>query len=184
VHIPGILSFQVYDPCGYNNRRKEKGVKITVIAVGKVKEKYIESGIKEYRKRLGPYCRLNIIEVSDQRAPENLSRRQLEEVKDREGRNILKHIKPGNHVIALDIGGEQMSSEDMAGYIERLVTGGSSSIIFVIGGSNGLSKGVLGRSDMKLSFSAMTFPHQLMRLILLEQIYRWFKINRGEPYHK
>ena len=157
---------------------------ITIIAVGKVKEKYIASGIKEYRKRLGPYCRLNIVEVPDQRAPENLSRRRLEEVKNREGRDILKHVKPGNHIIALDIGGRQASSEDMAGYIERLVTGGSSSIIFVIGGSNGLSKGVLGRSDMKLSFSAMTFPHQLMRLILLEQIYRWFKINRGEPYHK
>ena len=157
---------------------------ITIIAVGKVKEQYIASGIKEYRKRLCPYCRLNIAQVPDQRAPENLSRRQLEEVKDREGRDILKHIKPGSHVIALDIGGRQMSSEGMAGYIERLVTGGSSSIVFVIGGSNGLSKGVLERSDMKLSFSAMAFPHQLMRLVLIEQIYRWFKINRGEPYHK
>lgn len=157
---------------------------ITIVAVGKVKEKYITAGLKEYMKRLGRYCRLNIIEVPDQRAPESLSRAQLIEVKEREGRNILKHIKPGGYVIALDVAGKSMSSEDMTGYMERLLIRGISSIIFIIGGSNGLSDSVLNRADLRLSFSAMTFPHQLMRLVLLEQIYRWFKINHGEPYHK
>ncbi len=157
---------------------------ITVVAVGKVREKYIVSGIREYQKRLAAYCRLSIIEVPGQRAPENLSRLQLEEVKDKEGQDIIRQIKPGSHVIALDIRGRSRSSEDMADYMNRLTLGGSSSIVFIIGGSNGLSDRVLQRADMKLSFSSMTFPHQLMRLVLLEQVYRWFKINRGEPYHK
>lgn len=157
---------------------------ITIIAVGKIREKYLDNGIKEYQKRLGRYCKLKIIEVSDIQAPENLSPVQLEEVKNKEGETILKNIKTGSYVIALDIKGKKMSSEEMAAYMDRLAVAGNSSVILIIGGSNGLSGEVLDRADMRLSFSDMTFPHQLMRLILLEQIYRWFKINRGEPYHK
>ncbi len=157
---------------------------ITIIAVGKIREKYIVSGIKEFQKRLSTYCRLNIIEVADRKAPEGLSRAQLEEVKDREGRDVLKSVRTGSHVIALDMGGKKLSSEAMADYMDKLALEGSSNITFVIGGSNGLSQEILNQADMRLSFSDMTFPHQLMRLILLEQIYRWFKISRGQPYHK
>ncbi len=157
---------------------------ITIIAVGKVREKYLKSGIEEYRKRLGRYCRLRIAEVPDVQAPEDLSPAQMEEVRRKEGENILKNIKGNTHIIALDIKGRRMSSEEMATYMDRLGVTGSSNITFIIGGSNGLSEDVLQRADMQLSFSEMTFPHQLMRLILLEQIYRWFRINRGEPYHK
>ena len=157
---------------------------ILIVAVGKIREKYINSGIMEYRKRLSRYCKLDIIEIPDRQAPESFSTAQLEQVKAQEGEDILKNIRPGSYVIALDIKGRKMSSEEMAKYLDRLAVTGNSSITFVIGGSNGLSSKVLDRADMRLSFSDMTFPHQLMRLILLEQIYRWFKINRGEPYHK
>jgi len=157
---------------------------VTIIAAGKIREKYLSDGIKEYQKRLSRYCKLKIIEVSDIQAPDNLSPAQLEEVKSEEGENILKNIKAGTYVIALDVKGKKMSSKEMAVYMDRLAVTGKSSVIFIIGGSNGLSGEVLGRADMRLSFSDMTFPHQLMRLMLMEQIYRWFKINRGEPYHK
>lgn len=157
---------------------------ITIVAVGKIKEKYLTGGMEEYSKRLRAYCRLNITEVTDRQAPESLSPAQLEEVLNQEGQDILKAVKGGNHVIALDLRGEKMSSEEMAKYMDGLAVTGSSSVTFIIGGSNGLSREVLQRADLRLSFSDMTFPHQMMRLILLEQIYRWFKISRGEPYHK
>lgn len=157
---------------------------ISIIAVGKIRERYINSGIKEYQKRLSRYCKLKIIEVPDREAPETLSEMQLEKVKEEEGQDILKNIKQGSYVIALDINGKKMSSEEMAAHMDRLAVMGRSNLTFIIGGSNGLSTQVLEKADMRLSFSPMTFPHQLMRLILLEQIYRWFKIIKGEPYHK
>ncbi|AEE96495.1 23S rRNA (pseudouridine(1915)-N(3))-methyltransferase RlmH [Mahella australiensis] len=157
---------------------------INVVAVGKIRERYIRDAIDEYVKRLRPYCRLNIIEVAEQQAPQELSKADVESVKIKEGRAILEHIKSNEYIIALAIEGAMMSSERLAGYILDLMISGHSSITFIIGGSLGLSSEVLARADMLLSFSPMTFPHQLMRLILLEQVYRCFKINSGEPYHK
>ncbi|MDK2992471.1 MAG: rRNA (pseudouridine1915-N3)-methyltransferase [Clostridiales bacterium] len=157
---------------------------VNVVAVGRIRERYIRDGIDEYVKRLRPYCRLNIMEVTEQQAPQDLSKADMESVKIKEGRAILEHIKGNEYIIALAIEGAMMSSERLAGYISDLMISGHSSITFIIGGSLGLSSEVLARADMLLSFSPMTFPHQLMRLILLEQLYRCFKINSGEPYHK
>lgn len=157
---------------------------ISIIAVGKLKEKYLKEGVAEYKKRLSSYAKIEIIEVPDEKAPEVLSDKEMEQVKEKEGERILAKISPDTYVIALAIDGRQKTSEQLAESIDKLVTYGSSKISFVIGGSLGLSKDVLNRADEHLSFSKMTFPHQLMRLILLEQIYRAFKINRGEPYHK
>lgn len=157
---------------------------ITVVSVGKLKEKYLKDGIAEYSKRLSRYCSLNLIEVADEKAPENLSDNDMIQVKEREGERILKHVKDSMYVIALDLDGKMHTSEQFADKLEKLSLQGNSQIVFIIGGSLGLSDGVLGRSNEKISFSKMTFPHQLMRLILLEQVYRAFKINRNEPYHK
>lgn len=157
---------------------------ITILTVGKLKEKYFIQGIGEYAKRLGPYAKVTIIEVPDEKAPENLSAAEVEQVKQAEGERLLKKLPANAFVIALAIKGKQMPSEDFAEKIRELATYGHSDIAFIIGGSNGLSDEVLLRSDFQLSFSKFTFPHQLMRLILIEQIYRAFKIMRGEPYHK
>lgn len=157
---------------------------ITILAVGKLKEKYFIQGIGEYAKRLGPYAKVTIIEVPDEKAPENLSAAEVEQVKQAEGERLLKKLPANAFVIALAIEGKQMPSEDFAEKIRELATYGHSDIAFIIGGSNGLSDEILRRSDFQLSFSKFTFPHQLMRLILIEQIYRAFKIMRGEPYHK
>ncbi len=155
-----------------------------MISVGKLKEKYLKQGIDEYMKRLGPYAKLSVVEVPDEPAPENMSEAEMEQVKDAEGDKILSKIGQDVYCIALAIEGNQQSSEAFAAELDRLATYGQSKIAFVIGGSNGLSDKVLKRANAKLSFSKMTFPHQLMRLILIEQIYRAFRINRGEPYHK
>jgi 23S rRNA (pseudouridine1915-N3)-methyltransferase len=157
---------------------------IQIIAVGKLKEKYLIDGIKEYAKRLGPYAKLSIHEVPDEKVPETLSAAQEEQAKEREGERILALIKPDTHVIALAIDGKLWSSEELAEQLGNLATYGRSQVAFVIGGSLGLSQAVLQRADQKLSFGRLTYPHQLMRLILVEQIYRAFKIIRGEPYHK
>ena len=157
---------------------------ITIISVGRIKEKYLKSGIAEYSKRLSKYCKLTFIEVTDEKAPENLSEVEMENVKNKEGEGILKNIKDGAYVIALDIKGKMISSEELAEKLNTLGIQGKSNIVFIIGGSLGLSKEILKRADFKLSFSPMTFPHQLMKVILLEQVYRGFRINRGEPYHK
>ncbi|QEK13481.1 23S rRNA (pseudouridine(1915)-N(3))-methyltransferase RlmH [Crassaminicella thermophila] len=157
---------------------------ITIIGVGKIKEKYLVSAINEYKKRLSRYCKLNIVEVSDEKAPENLSDKEMDNIKKVEGEKIFKHIKEGMYVIALDIKGKMLSSEAFADKLQRLGVQGNSNIAFIIGGSLGLSKEILKRADFKLSFSPMTFPHQLMRVILLEQTYRGFRIMKGEPYHK
>jgi 23S rRNA (pseudouridine1915-N3)-methyltransferase len=159
-------------------------VNISIVTVGKLKEKYLKQGIEEYLKRLGSYAKVDVIEVSDEKAPEELSETEMVQVKQKEGERILAKINPDVYVIALAINGKLKSSEELADSLDKLATYGKSKVAFVIGGSLGLSEEVLKRSDEQLSFSKMTFPHQLMRLILVEQIYRAFRINRGEPYHK
>lgn len=159
-------------------------MKISIISVGKLKEKYLKQGIEEYLKRLSSYAKVNITEVADEHAPETMSEAQMEEVKVKEGERILRNINQDTFVITLEINGNMLSSEQLAKKMDELATYGRSKVAFVIGGSLGLSKAVEKRSDLALSFSKMTFPHQLMRLVLLEQVYRAFRINRGEPYHK
>ncbi|KUO70472.1 MAG: 23S rRNA (pseudouridine(1915)-N(3))-methyltransferase RlmH [Clostridia bacterium BRH_c25] len=157
---------------------------ITVITVGKLKERYFKEAVEEYSTRLSKYCRLEIVEVTDEKAPENLSPAQELIIIQKEGQGILKYIKEDTYTIALAIQGKQLSSVGLADFINDLGIKGRSNIAFIIGGSLGLSDEVLKRADFKLSFSPMTFPHQLMRVILLEQVYRGFRIIRGEPYHK
>ena len=157
---------------------------ISVITVGKLKERYFKEAVEEYSTRLSKYCRLEIIEVPDEKAPESLSAAQELLVKQKEGQGIMRHIKEDSYVIALVIQGKQLSSVGLADLIKDLGIRGKSNIAFVIGGSLGLSDEVLKRADFKLSFSPMTFPHQLMRVILLEQVYRGFRIIKGETYHK
>ncbi len=157
---------------------------INIICVGKLKEKYLRDAAAEYQKRLGRYCRIQIRELKEARLAENASAAEEEEVKSEEGKNILKTLSSSSFVIALDIGGKEISSEQLAEKIGSLAGMGESTVDFLIGGSLGLSDEVKKRADFRLSFSPMTFPHQLMRVILLEQIYRSFKILRKEPYHK
>lgn len=159
-------------------------MKITIAAVGKIKEKYLKQGIQEYTKRLGAYANIEIMEVNDEKAPENMSKAEQEAVKRKEGERILSKIPHDAYVISLEIKGEMVTSEKFAEKIEQLMIHGKSKIFFVIGGSLGLSKEVMERSNYALSFSKMTLPHQLMRLVLVEQIYRGFRIMKGEPYHK
>lgn len=157
---------------------------ISIITVGKLKEKYLKQGIAEYTKRLSAYAKIEEIELADEKAPENLSENDMLIVKQKEGERILAKIAPDTHVIALAIEGSMKTSEQLAANLDRLATYGKSKVAFVIGGSLGLSEDVMKRANETLSFSKMTFPHQLMRLILVEQIYRAFRINRNEPYHK
>ena len=157
---------------------------ITIITVGKLKERYFREAVEEYSARLSKYCRLDIIEVPDEKAPENLSPAQELMVIQKEGQGILKYLKEDTYTIILAIQGKQLSSIGLADFINDLGIKGRSNIAFVIGGSLGLSDEVLKRVDFKLSFSPMTFPPQLMRVILLEQIYRGFRIIKDEPYHK
>jgi 23S rRNA (pseudouridine1915-N3)-methyltransferase len=157
---------------------------IQIVAVGKLKERYLVDGITEYVKRLGPYAKVQITELPDEKAPESMSAAEEEQVRSREGERILAQLREGAHVIALAIGGQMWSSEELSQQLQRLATYGKSHVAFVIGGSNGLSAAVLSRADQLLSFGRVTYPHQLMRLILVEQVYRAFKIARGEPYHK
>lgn len=154
------------------------------MAVGKLKEKYLKMGIDEFSKRLSAYAKLEIVELTDEKTPESLSLSEEKQVKDREGTRILDKIGDNEYVIALAIEGKQCSSEDFGDKLDKLATYGQSKITFVIGGSLGLGEAVYKRADEWLSFSKMTFPHQMMRLFLLEQIYRGFRIVRGEPYHK
>lgn len=159
-------------------------MKITLVTVGKIKEKFFTDAIAEYSKRLSRYCKLEIIQVADEKTPDKASEVEERQIKDKEGERILAQIKDDAYVIALAIEGQMLSSEELAEKIERLGVSGQSQIVMVIGGSLGLSEMVLKRADHKLSFSKMTFPHQLMRVILLEQIYRSYRIISGQPYHK
>jgi 23S rRNA (pseudouridine1915-N3)-methyltransferase len=159
-------------------------VNISIVTVGKLKEKYLKQGIEEYLKRLTAYAKVEVFEVPDEKAPEELSEIEMQQVKHKEGERILAKVSQDTYVIALAIEGKMQSSEELADSLDKLATYGKSKIAFVIGGSLGLSVEVLKRANDKLSFSKMTFPHQLMRLILVEQVYRAFRINRNEPYHK
>lgn len=155
-----------------------------VIAIGKLKEDYLKEGVNEYIKRLSRYCKIDIKEIPDEKIPDNVSLREAEIIKRNEGEGIRKYLKEGMYKIALCIDGKMLSSEELSGTIDSLCLQGISNIMFIIGGSLGLSDEIVRVCDMKLSFSRMTFPHQLMRLILLEQIYRSFKIIHNETYHK
>ncbi len=165
-------------------------MRITILCVGKLKEQYLKDGIVEYAKRMPPYAELQVIEVADEKTPANASAQSNEKIKESEGKRLLAALLPNGHkdkdayIIVLDSAGKNLSSPELAQKIDTLALGGTSHIVFVIGGSLGLSREVLQRGDFLLSFGKMTFPHQLMRLILLEQIYRAFKISRGETYHK
>lgn len=159
-------------------------LQVKVIAVGKIREEFLFDGIKEYTKRLSTYIRLNIVEIGDEPCPERLSPADEERVKQKEGERILKAVGSQDHVILLDLKGKEFSSIRLSEYIDQLAVNGQSSIIFIIGGSLGVSEAVRQRADYGWSFSQLTFPHPLIRLMLLEQIYRAMKISRGEPYHK
>lgn len=157
---------------------------IKIITVGKLKEKYLKDAIAEYAKRLTRYCKLEVVELADEKTSENASQKEEEMVKDKEGKNILQKIKDNEYVIALDLKGKHITSEEFAEFISEKAVMGQPNITFVIGGSLGISQEVLARADYKLCFSKMTFPHQLFRVMLFEQIYRAFRIINGEPYHK
>ena len=159
-------------------------MKLTVIAVGKIKEKYLRDAVTEYSKRLSRYCKLEIIEVADEKTPDQASEAVEDAIRKKEGERLLKHISDDMYVITLEIIGKMLTSEEFADRLKTLGVQGKSSVAFVIGGSIGLGKEVLKRSDYALSFSKMTFPHQLMRVVLLEQVYRGYRIMNGAPYHK
>ena len=159
-------------------------MEIRILTVGKIKEKYLNDGIAEYAKRLSRYCKLNFIQVPDEKTPDKASDAMNRQIKETEGNRLLSHIRDTDFVIALAIDGKMLDSVELSNLIAKLGVQGKSSIVFVIGGSLGLSEAVLKRADYKLSFSRMTFPHQLMQMILLEQIYRSYRIMNHEPYHK
>ena len=159
-------------------------MKITIIAVGKIKEKFYRDAIDEYAKRLSKYCKFEVIEVADEKTPDKCSETEEQLILSKEAEKILKHIRPDMFVYALAIKGKKMDSVAFANDINQLGLSGKSSIAFVVGGSLGLHDSILKRSDKQLSFSDMTFPHQLMRVILSEQIYRCYRIIANEPYHK
>lgn len=159
-------------------------MRITILTVGKIKEPYLREAVQEYSKRLGRYCRLEILETADEKTPDQLETAAAQQVRQREGERLLKRLPADSYVITLEILGRQLSSEKFAQKIDNLAVQGISHIVFVIGGSLGLGKNIREKSDFALSFSEMTYPHQLMRVILLEQIYRSYRIINGEPYHK
>lgn len=159
-------------------------MQIRIIAVGKIKEKYLREGIQDYKQRLSKYAKVDIIELTDEKTPDGASPATEENIRQIEGKRILDQIRVDEHCLVLDIAGTSLSSTDLADRLDSLATYGKSKLAIIIGGSLGLSDEILARADERISFSAMTFPHQLMRLILLEQIYRAYKINRNEPYHK
>lgn len=159
-------------------------MKITLVTVGKIKEKFYRDAIEEYSKRLSRYCKLDIVEVADEKTPDHASDAENKKILSKEGERILAHIRDNTYVIVLAIQGKMLDSVELSKKMEQLAVSGEGDITFVIGGSLGLDESVYHRADYKLSFSPMTFPHQLMRVILLEQIYRAFRISANEPYHK
>ena len=159
-------------------------MKIKLIVVGKLKEKYLKEGIAEYVKRMGTMLPLEVIELVDEKIPENASEKEAEAVKNREGEKILARVQEGDKLVILTIQGKLMSSEDLADLVKNAEVYGTRNLVFVIGGSLGLADMVYQRSDVQVSFGRMTLPHQLMRLVLVEQIYRAQMINRGSAYHK
>lgn len=159
-------------------------MKFQIITVGKLKEKYLKDGIAEYLKRLQRYAAVEIVEVADEQTPDGASEAEEQQIKAREGQRIRKHLREDTYLIALAIEGKQFTSVQLAEKLEQLALAGKSHITMVIGGSLGLDAGILQQADLLLSFSKLTFPHQLMRLILVEQLYRSYRIIKGEPYHK
>lgn len=159
-------------------------MKISIACVGKIKEKFYRDAVAEYEKRLSRYCKLEILEVADEKTPDGAGAALEEQIREKEGRRLLEKIREDTFVCSLEIEGKRLTSEGFAGWMEDLTVKGTSHIVFVIGGSLGLHESVRRRADMALSFSDMTFPHQLIRVILAEQIYRAFRIIQGEPYHK
>ena len=159
-------------------------MKITIACVGRIKEKFYRDAVAEYEKRLSRYCKLEILEVADEKTPDGAGAALGEQIREKEGRRLLEKIREDAFVCSLEIEGKRLTSEGFAGWMEGLAVKGTSHIVFVIGGSLGLHESVRRRADMALSFSDMTFPHQLMRVILAEQVYRAFRIIQGAPYHK
>lgn len=159
-------------------------MKFRILCVGRLKEKYWQDALKEYQKRLSAYVNLEIIEVNDEKTPDQASDKQCEQIKAKEGERLLAKIKPADYVVLLDLKGKMLSSEQLSSQIEHFMLDGKETIDFIIGGSLGVSEAICSRANEMLCFSKMTFPHQMMRVILLEQIYRGFKIIRHEPYHK
>ena len=159
-------------------------MKIKIICVGKIKENFYKDAILEYSKRLSRYCILEVVEVEDEKTPDKASENECSLIKKKEGQRILSHIKDNEFIVTLEIEGKKLTSPGLAKKLEEITVLGNSTLDFIIGGSLGLSDEIKNKADFKLSFSDMTFPHQLMRVILLEQIYRAFKINNNEPYHK
>ena len=159
-------------------------MKLRVICVGRLKEKFYTDAVNEFKKRLSRFAEVEIVELADEKAPEKLSDAELEQLKLVEGRRILAKLADGETVVALEIRGVQLSSTELAEKLKNLMLEGKSRLAFIIGGSNGLSSEVLSRADFKLSFSKMTFSHQIFRIMLMEQLYRAFKIINNEPYHK
>ena len=159
-------------------------MKITIACVGRIKEKFYRDAVAEYEKRLSRYCKLEILEVADEKTPVGAGAALEEQIREKEGRRLLEKIREDAFVCSLEIEGKRLTSEGFAGWMEGLAVKGTSHIVFVIGGSLGLHESVRRRADMALSFSDMTFPHQLMRVILAEQVYRAFRIIQGAPYHK
>ena len=157
---------------------------VKLICVGRLKEKFYGDACAEFKKRISRFADVNIIEVSDERAPEQLSKAEMEQVKRAEGERILAKVAPGDYLIAMDLKGEQLTSPEMASPLQGIMTSGGSRIDFVIGGSLGLSPEVYARANERLSFSTLTFPHQMMRVVFLEQLYRACRIQSGERYHK
>ncbi len=159
-------------------------MKITILCVGKIKEQFYTDAVAEYLKRLSRYCSLELIEVADEKTPDKASEAVENQIKEKEAKRILQRLKEDAFVCTLEIAGKQMDSVQLANWIQDCAVSGKSNIVFIIGGSLGLHSSVLERSNMALSFSKMTFPHQLMRVILCEQIYRAYRIINNEPYHK
>jgi len=159
-------------------------MRVNVLCVGKLKEKFYAEACAEFKKRISRYADMDIIEVNDEKAPEQLSAALMEQVKDAEGKRLLEKTVQGEYIIAMDLKGKELTSPELSELMEEVMNGGKSRISFVIGGSLGLSDEVLKRADKRISFGKPTFSHQIFRIMLLEQIYRAFKIMRGEPYHK
>ena len=158
-------------------------MKITVVTAGKIKEKYLTAGINEFLKRLGPFANVKIVEINEEKMKDNPSEAEKQQTLQQEGQRLLRQVPEGSYLFVLDVYGQQLSSEKLAAKLDRLALQGRSNITFLIGGAFGLSEEVRQAADFRLSFSPMTFTHQMIRLLLVEQIYRCFKINRGEKYH-
>lgn len=159
-------------------------MKITILCVGKIKERFFREGIAEYKKRLSKYCKLEVVEVADEKTPDRASEAEEQKIKGKEAERLEKYIKKDAYIVVLVIEGEMLDSVELAEKIDKLGIGGKSHLMFVIGGSLGLDDIIIKQADYKLSFSKMTFPHQMMRMILMEQIYRSYRILKNEPYHK